>query len=147
MMKTYYKSIFGHEHWANLKVLESMIAASEIPQRVIEIFSHIIAAQRIWLDRINGNRADLKVWEVFDTEIMLELLEINYADINKIIDNQDLEQLIAYQNPAGQHFTNTINQILSHLALHASYHRGQVILLLKGKIDVLPATDYIFYLR
>lgn len=88
-MKAHFKQIFEHEHWANLKVLERMICASETSQRVIEIFSHTIAAQRIWLDRINGVKTELKVWEVFDTEIMLELLEINYADINKIIDKQD----------------------------------------------------------
>lgn len=146
-MKEYFKQIFEHEHWANLKVLEGMICASEIPQRVIEIFSHTIAAQRIWLDRINGNVTELKVWEVFDTKIMLELLEINYDDINKIIDNQDFDQLIAYQNSTGQHFTSTVNQILSHLALHASYHRGQAVLLLKGKIETLPTTDFILYVR
>lgn len=146
-MKNYYKTLFEHEHWANLKVLESMICASETPQRAIEIFSHTIAAQRIWLDRINGDKTDLKVWEVFETEIMLELLEINYSDIIKIIDNQDFEQLIAYQNSGGQHFTSTINQILTHLALHASYHRGQLVLLLKGHVDILPTTDYIFYVR
>lgn len=146
-MKEYFKQIFEHEHWANLKVLESIICASETPQRAIEIFSHTIAAQRIWLDRINGNVTELKVWEVFDKEIMLELLEINYADINKIIDTQEFEQLIAYKTTTGQHFTSTINQILSHLALHASYHRGQVVLLLKGKVETLPATDYILYIR
>ena len=146
-MKAYFKQIFEHEHWANLKVLESMICASETPQRAIEIFSHTIAAQRIWLDRINGDKTELKVWEVFETEIMLELLEINYSDIIKIIDNQDFEQLIAYQNSGGQHFTSTINQILTHLALHASYHRGQLVLLLKGHVDILPTTDYIFYVR
>ncbi len=146
-MKEYFKQVFEHEHWANLKVLESMIGATEISQRIIEIFSHTIAAQRIWLDRINGNKTELKVWEVFDTNIMLELLEINYSDILKVINNQDFERLIAYQTSNGRHFTSTINQILSHLALHASYHRGQVILLLKGKVDTLPTTDYILYLR
>lgn len=146
-MKAYFKQIFEHEHWANLKVLESIISASETPERAIEIFSHIIAAQRIWLDRINGDKTELKVWEVFETNIMLELLEINYNDINKIIDNQDFEQLIAYQNSSGQHFTRTINQILTHLSLHASYHRGQVVLLLKEQITPLPITDYIFYVR
>ncbi len=146
-MKNYYKILFEHEHWANLKVLESMICTSETPQRAIEIFSHTIAAQRIWLDRINGDKTELKIWEVFETEIMLELLEINYADINKIINNQDFEQLIAYQNSSSQHFTSTINQILTHLALHASYHRGQVVLLLKDHVDILPTTDYIFYVR
>ncbi len=147
LMKEYFKQVFEHEHWANLKVLESMIGATEISQRIIEIFSHTIAAQRIWLDRINGNKTELKVWEVFDTNIMLELLEINYSDILKVINNQDFERLIAYQTSNGRHFTSTINQILSHLALHASYHRGQVVLLLKGKVDTLPTTDYILYVR
>lgn len=146
-MKEYFKQVFEHEHWANLKVLESMIGATEISQQIIEIFSHTIAAQRIWLDRINGNKIELKVWEVFDTNIMLELLEINYSDILKVINNQDFERLIAYQTSNGRHFTSTINQILSHLALHASYHRGQVVLLLKGKVDTLPTTDYILYVR
>jgi len=146
-MKEYFKQVFEHEHWANLKVLESMIGATEISQRIIEIFSHTIAAQRIWLDRINGNKTELKVWEVFDTNIMLELLEINYSDILKVINNQDFERLIAYQTSNGRHFTSTINQVLSHLALHASYHRGQVVLLLKGKVDTLPTTDYILYVR
>ena len=144
-MKEFFKQIFEYEHWANLKVLESMICASETHQRAIEIYSHTIAAQRIWLDRINGDKTELKVWEVFDTKIMLELLEINYTDIKKVIDNQDFEQLIAYQNSSGQHYTTIIKQILSHLALHASYHRGQVVLLLKDHVDNLPITDFIFY--
>jgi uncharacterized damage-inducible protein DinB len=146
-MKAYFKTLFEHEHWANLKVLETLIGTQSPPKRAIEIFSHTIAAQRIWLDRINGNKTELKVWEVFETEIMLELLEINYTDIIKIIDNQDFNQLIAYQNSKGQHFTSTISQILTHLSLHASYHRGQVVLLLKNQVSDLPATDYIFYVR
>jgi uncharacterized damage-inducible protein DinB len=146
-MKAYFKTLFEHEHWANLKVLESIVSADEIAQKAIEIFSHTIAAQRIWLDRINGIKTDLKVWEVFETQIMLELLEINYADVNKLIDTQDLEQLIIYQNSKGEHFTSTISQILTHLSLHASYHRGQVVMLLKNHVSTLPATDYILYIR
>lgn len=146
-MKAYFKQLFEHEHWANLKVLESLIGAKEAPQRAIEIFSHTIAAQRIWLDRMNGNKTELKVWEVFDKEIMLELLEINYVDLNKLLDNQDINQLISYQNSKGEHFTSTMNQILTHLTLHAAYHRGQVVLLLKNHVDTLPITDYIFYVR
>jgi uncharacterized damage-inducible protein DinB len=146
-MKEYFKQIFEHDHWANLKVLESMIGASKTQKRAIEIYSHAIAAQRIWLDRINGEKTDLKIWEVFETKIMLELLEINYLDIKKVIENQDFEQLIAYQNSNGQHYTTIIKQILSNLALHASYHRGQVVLLLKDHVDTLPTTDFIFYVR
>lgn len=146
-MKAYFKTLFEHEYWANLKVLESLMAVDELSQKVVEVFSHTIAAQRIWLDRINSIKTELKVWEVFETKIMLELLEINYTDVQKIIKKQDLEQLIAYQNSKGEHFTSTISQILTHLTLHSSYHRGQVVLLLKNHVSVLPATDYILYIR
>ena len=98
-MKEYFKQIFEHDYWANLKVLESMICAVETQQRAIEIFSHTIATQRIWLDRINGDKTDLKIWEVFETKIMLELLEINYADINKVIDYQDFDLLSRIKYP------------------------------------------------
>jgi len=146
-MKAYFKQLFEHEYWANLKVLETLICTNEPPQRAIEIFSHTIAAQRIWLDRMKGDKTELKVWELFDREIMLELLEINYDDISKLLDNQDINQLISYQNSKGEHFTSTMSQILTHLTLHAAYHRGQVVLLLKNHVDSLPTTDYIFYVR
>lgn len=146
-MKEYYKQLFEHEFWANLKVLETLISAKERPKRVIEIFSHLIAAQRIWIDRILGNQTDVKVWEVFEVEIMLELLEFNYSELEKIIEEQDLKQLISYENSKGEAFTNIISEVLSHLLLHSAYHRGQIVLLLKHHTESLPSTDYIFYLR
>lgn len=146
-MKNYYKSLFEHEHWANLKVLESFIALPNPPQKVMQLFSHIIAAQRVWLDRIKGNEPQVKPWEEFSTEIMLELLEINYEEILKLIDNEDFEQLIHYTNTQGVSYVNTVNQLFTHLALHASYHRGQIVSLIKPFTDKLPVTDYVFYVR
>jgi uncharacterized damage-inducible protein DinB len=146
-MKDYLKQLFEHEYWANLKVLEAIVLAKDCPKKAIELFSHTIAAQRIWLDRIKGNASEVKVWEVFETEIMLELLEINFADIIKTIDSQDINQLISYKNSKGVHYTRTISQILTHLPLHSMYHRGQVVLLLKSYVEVLPSTDYIFYVN
>ncbi|WP_064196728.1 MULTISPECIES: DinB family protein [Emticicia] len=78
---------------------------------------------------------------------MLELLEINFADINKVIKKEEMGQLIAYHNTKGDSFTNTISEIFSHLLLHSAYHRGQVVILLKGNIEQLPMTDYILFKR
>ena len=97
-MKAYFKTLFEHEYWANLKVLESLMTADKLSQKAIEVFSHTIAAQRIWLDRINGIENNLKVWEIFETKIMLELLEINYADINKIIEINQLDLVDVLSN-------------------------------------------------
>ncbi len=146
-MKDHFKQLFEHEYWANLKVLEAIMLAEKCPPKAIELFSHTIAAQRIWLDRIYGNTSEVKVWEVFDKEIMLELLEINFADILKTIDSQDINQLISYQNTKGEHYTRTISQILTHLPLHSTYHRGQIILVLKANLATVPATDFIYFVQ
>lgn len=146
-MKNYYKSLFEHEHWANLKVLESFITIDNPPQKVMQLFSHIIAAQRVWLDRIKGGETQVKPWEEFSTEIMLELLEINYNEILKLIENENFEQLIRYTNSKGETFINTTSQIFTHLALHASYHRGQIVSLIKPFVEKVPATDYVLYVR
>jgi uncharacterized damage-inducible protein DinB len=50
-------------------------------------------------------------------------------------------------NTKGEVFRSEVSEILLHLNVHASYHRGQIISLVKDKIDPLPNTDYIHYAR
>ncbi len=146
-MKQYFLKLFEHEHWANLKVLEKVVSLEKSPAKAIELLSHVIAAQRIWLDRINGNETQVQVWEVFEAEIMLELLEINYSEMQNLIKSDDLERLIVYKNSKGTAFVSTTSQILTHLTHHAAYHRGQIITIIKPFTADLPVTDYIFYVR
>jgi uncharacterized damage-inducible protein DinB len=146
-MKQHFLKLFEHEHWANLKVLEKVIAIENPPQKAIELLSHIIAVQRIWLDRINGKKNQVGVWEVFEVEILLELLEINYEEMCSLIEADDLERLISYKNSKGVAYVNTTNQILTHLTLHAAYHRGQIVTTIKPFTDDLPVTDFVFYVR
>lgn len=146
-MKQYFLKLAEHEYWANLKVLEKIISLENIPPKAIELFSHIIAAQRIWIDRINGKETPINAWEVFEIEILLELLEINYSEIQQIIDKEDFERLISYKNSKGIAYLNTISQILTHLSLHASYHRGQVVTTIKPFTNDLPVTDFVAYYR
>jgi uncharacterized damage-inducible protein DinB len=38
-----------------------------------------------------------------------------------------------------------IDDALIHIINHSSYHRGQIVASIKGKIDELPMTTYIMY--
>jgi uncharacterized damage-inducible protein DinB len=38
-----------------------------------------------------------------------------------------------------------IEDALTHIINHSSYHRGQIVSLIKGKIDALPQSTYIIY--
>ena len=54
---------------------------------------------------------------------------------------------ITYRNRAGDQFTSTLDAILTHVALHGSYHRGQIAALLRGADQTPNPTDYIAFRR
>jgi uncharacterized damage-inducible protein DinB len=146
-MKAYFQKLFEHEHWANVKILETFLEAKETTDRTYEIISHMAAAQTIWIGRINGKLADVKVWSIYEKEALRGVFDENYKALTQIIEREDFDRVISYTNSLGAHHDSTISDILTHMALHASYHRGQIILLVKGQVEKLPATDYIFYYR
>jgi len=59
----------------------------------------------------------------------------------------DLAREIQYRNSAGQEFRSTLEDILLHVALHGSYHRGQVSLIVRGGGGEPVATDYNAFIR
>ena len=146
-MKSYFQKLFEHEHWANIKVLETFLEARQAPDRAHEIISHMAAAQKIWIERMSGTSSDTKVWALYAKEAIRGLFDTNYQALQEILQRQDFDRLVSYTNSRGEHHSSSLSDILTHLALHASYHRGQIILLIKGQVEKLPATDYIFYYR
>lgn len=144
-MKNYFLKLFEHEHWANLCVLEMYFKSTNPSPRSTELLSHIIASQRIWLDRIKGNEMVVKPFELFDEETLLELLEINYTEIQRLIRDADYEQLFTYQDFEGKQFTKNIENTLTHLVLHAAYHRGQLVAMLKSEDNPAVKTDFIHH--
>jgi|GEM_PF-5036156 len=45
----------------------------------------------------------------------------------------------------GEPSSISLEDLLIHLVNHSSYHRGQIIIMLKGKLAQLPLTTYIAY--
>jgi len=90
------------------------------------------------------------VWPALSLEQCVphaEDIHAGYARLLKEMDAADLAGEIAYTNSAGQSFRSRLDDILLHVFLHGSYHRGQVALLLRqGKAEPAP-TDYIAFVR
>ena len=59
-----------------------------------------------------------------------------------------VHQAIAYKSMKGEPFTTKAGDIALHVVNHSTFHRGQMITILRelGQ-ENLPATDYIFYTR
>lgn len=144
-MRKYFLKLIEHEYWANLSVLEMYFKCADPPPRAISLLSHVVAAQRIWIDRAKGNELVVQPFDVFDEDALLDLLEINYVELTAMVQTCDFEQLFSFGSERTP--PKSIGQMLLHVVLHAAYHRGQLVLLLKRDNNSPPQTDFIHWVN
>nr|MBC7612445.1 hypothetical protein [Pseudopedobacter sp.] len=147
-MKSHHLHLFNYDYWANQQVWKSMVEKPLVHPKLENLFSHLLSAQRIWLNRCIEVSEIIPLW---NTKSDLESLMIaNYKEWIVFLGNVndgDFEQIINYKNTSGIAFRTKLNDILIHLINHGTYHRGQIVLLLKNEREILPTTDYIFWIR
>lgn len=150
-MKQYFSELLDYEEWANQRVTEAFLQVENPPERAAQLLSHVLAAQQIWHARLTRQPAQLKVWETVATAQLLALLAENSTHLRTFVaglaDNDGFDAAVTYTNSKGETFTSTVRQILTQLQLHAAYHRGQIVQLLKPFLGEALNTDYIFYAR
>lgn len=138
---------FEHNRWADERMLEVLQAAEEPPEKALQIFAHGIAAQVVWLDRIQGQEQSSPVWPQANLATIAEAIPVIFRRFDAVLRSDDLNRPVAYTNSAGREFSTCVGDILMHIALHGAYHRGQVSLLLREAGLQPAATDYIAYVR
>ena len=60
---------------------------------------------------------------------------------------EDLTRVIAYGDTRGTAWEERLGRMLRHVVNHSSYHRGQVVTMLRQLGAVPPSTDLIRYYR
>ena len=149
-MKDYFIRLFKHVEWADKKVLESLRSAQNPQKRSLELYSHILGSEHVWLSRINGTTKRVEVWPVLSLDECERLAKENTAAFRDLVSRltpELLEKLVTYRNSAGDQYTSTVEDILTHVALHGSYHRGQIAASLRAGGDTPSSTDYIAFVR
>jgi len=146
----HFSKLITHLEWADQRVLASLRSAAQAPPKALEIYSHILGSEHVWLSRIHGREPQLAVWPKLTLDECERVAGENVAGLREIVGSatrESLRQAITYRNSAGDQFTSTLEDILTHVTLHGSYHRGQVASLIRSGGDVPNPTDYIFFTR
>ena len=143
---------FQHLHNSNQQLIEIFEKNPQAPAESLRVFSHVLVAHTIWLERIfEQNGAVLQPWNQIPKERFEELENDNHRNTLIVLQSEHfgfpLSKNITYQNSKGQTYENSLAQILHHLLLHASHHRGQIAYILKSAGLTPAVTDYIFYCR
>jgi uncharacterized damage-inducible protein DinB len=142
--------VFQHLEWADARVLESLRDAHSVLKKDLDLYAHILGSEQVWLDRIAGVSPKLAIWPTLTLDECARLAAQNAAGYKKLASELTQEtrvRPITYRNSAGDEFTSTLEDILTHVSLHGAYHRGQIAASLRAAGDTPIPTDYIAFVR
>jgi uncharacterized damage-inducible protein DinB len=145
--KNFLSDFNTYTYTVNSDMIQFLIKSQPESERIRILISHTITAHQIWLERIEGKRSGVKVFEIRPYEALLEQNSINFKQTKTIIEEKNLNEGIQYVNTKRQRFENTISEMFLHLFNHATYHRGQINQLLVQEGKAAMVTDYIAYNR
>lgn len=139
----YFLRLAEFEAWANTKVLDTLRSVNSVPQRAQELLAHIIAAQWLWLARMDGRTSPMAVWPSISLEQCANEIASLSSAWREFLRRANLRMLFEYTNSKGEHFESRVEDALTHIFMHGQYHRGQIIQLLRQAGIEPPYVDFI----
>jgi len=150
----YLRRQFAYDEWANREVLKAIRSAGGENQpankRSLQLMSHIMAAERVWLDRLKKQPQSVPVWPEPDmAQCEAQAAELGgwWLAFLDLITAGDVSQSITYKNSKGEEWTSTIVDVLTHVVLHSAYHRGQIATHMRANGQTPAYTDFIHGVR
>ena len=156
------KTHLAYNEWANTKIADVLREVedniffqdnkSSFPS-IAKTVLHIWDAQHIWVKRMQG--ANLTKWPSASfkgsKDDSLNGLLDSSSELSSFLLSKTksfLSTSYPYKNMKGEPFENTYEDTLFHVVNHGTYHRGQIITMLReAGLRQLPSTDLIHYLR
>jgi uncharacterized damage-inducible protein DinB len=156
------RELIDYHYWATYRMLEG--AASLSPEQftremgssfgsVRNTLVHLYSAEWAWLSRWNGvsPTAQLPPETFPDIAVANLLWRQQEAEMRRFWDTvaeDDLGRVIDYRNLSGQAYSQPLQQMLQHTVNHGTYHRGQLVTMLRQLGAAPPkATDLIVFYR
>ena len=152
----------SYNAWANKKITEIILTLSpELCSKEIKSsFSslnktmlHMLDAESIWWQRLKLNEKIVVPSEDFKGETKdivssLLLCDLQWQEWVAGATDVALDHVFQYQNSKKESFKQPVYQVLQHVFNHGTYHRGQLITMLRELgVEKLPATDFILFTR
>ncbi len=148
--------------WANQKTVEILASVddntldtemkSSFPT-IRKTLMHVWDAQQIWLLRLQGQPTTKWASQDFagSTEELYKAFIHDsqaFADFIAGKDHAYLDGEIVYKNMKGVEFKNGVEGILFHVVNHGTFHRGQILTMLRELgFTSFPSQDLITFLR
>lgn len=145
--------------WASMKVLEAAekLSSEEAALNrgnsfggILDTLVHVFRADRVWLKRFLGEPlAPFAVeGETLSLAVLREQWPAVLGEFAAWVEAQQEERFaekLYWRNIRGEDKEEKIYKILLHVVNHGSYHRGQVITMIKQAGGEVVSTDLVYY--
>ena len=141
---------FAYDAWANREVLRALESAAPPPPSCVRWLAHVVGTEFLWLARIRNEKSAHPVWPEFTLREIEAKIGENRALWKSYVDELDERELsrdFGYKNSKGEPWNSRVEDVLTHVLLHGSYHRGQIASALRAAGVDPPLTDFIHAVR
>ena len=153
--------LFQFDGWATGKILEAVAALSREQYEkdlgssfggIRGTLLHLYSAARNWLGSWKGQEPAgvVTAEEVPTLSALVEhwsRLTEERDEFIRSLGQELLMQPLSYRDPKGRPYSEFLYRQMQHVVNHSSYHRGQVVTMLRQLGIQPPATDLIRYYR
>jgi uncharacterized damage-inducible protein DinB len=160
MTKTDIQLLYEYDRWANFRTIEVVapLTSEQLKKNMDSSFEsihgtlvHILSADKIWLDRWTGKTpAPLKADSFPAIEALKKQWDMYYLEIGNFMSGLTDDVLLKplrYTDFRGNVHDQPLCLQMQHKVNHTSYHRGQIVTMLR-QLNVKPVgTDFINFLR
>ena len=149
-MKEQLRRLLRHMTWADRRAIAALRKAEGASELAHSELAHVVGVEHVWLARLEGRPATVAVWPKLTIDECEVLAAETEEGLRAFLERQDtasLERTVHYRNSAGAAFESKVSDILLHVALHGSYHRGKVAAALRAAGAEPAPTDYIGFVR
>jgi uncharacterized damage-inducible protein DinB len=161
-MKAILQQYCAYNTWANQTLFDAIQAlpteqqTAEVPSSfpsLLKTVLHMWDAEYIWWQRVKLQERIVRPSDQFNgsfAEAAQEALRQNRQWEQWINNAQDrvLEHVFQYQNSRKESFKQPIYEMLLHLFNHGTYHRGQLVTMMRALgVEKIPPTDFIVWSR
>jgi uncharacterized damage-inducible protein DinB len=144
------RRLFAYDDWANREVLASLRTVKTPPVRSLQLLAHIFSAERLWLERLQGEKQSLSVWPNFSVEqCQAQATELPALWKKYLAEGGEagLSAFASYTNSKGERWSSRAEDILLHVIMHSAYHRGQIAADTRAAGFTPAYTDFIHSVR
>jgi uncharacterized damage-inducible protein DinB len=155
------RRLFAYNRWANLRMLEALeeLTPDELGRdlkgsfpSVAATLVHLMGAEWVWMRRWSGSSP-----QAFPPSLVLDSVAAVRQEWDRLweeqqaflagLDDGAIQRMVAYTRFDGASQEQPLHELLRHVVNHATYHRGQVAIMLRQLGHTPPSTDLVRYYR